>query len=138
MNWPLILRLSLLSIAMGPASVLGLTRSYDWLMWLCVGVFCAWQFARKAHDELFLHGFYLGILDGIFNSTIEAVFVSTYLSNNPRMINALNAVPQGLHPALVVLIMGPIIGTVSGIIFGVLAVIAGKLVRQTSSISSSS
>jgi uncharacterized membrane protein len=46
------------------------------------------------------------------------------------MVEALNAVPHGLHPAAVVLIMGPIIGTVSGVVFGVLAVIVGKLVRR--------
>jgi hypothetical protein len=115
---------------MGIASVLGLTKGSDWLMWLCVGVFCAWKFAGKTHDELFLHGFYLGIFDGIFNSLVQAVFVSTYLSNNPGMVEALNSLPEGLHPAFVLLIMGPIIGVVSGIVFGLLAVIAGKLVRR--------
>jgi hypothetical protein len=35
-----------------------------------------------------------------------------------------------LHPAAVILIMGPIIGTVSGVAFGILAVISGKLVRR--------
>jgi hypothetical protein len=130
MNWHLIFRLSLLSIVTGFASVLGLTRSYEWLMWLCVGVLCAWLFAKKTREELFLHGFYLGIFIGIFNSSIQAVFISAYLSNNPGMVEALNALPQNLHPAAVVLIMGPIIGAFSGVVFGVLAAIAGKLLHS--------
>lgn len=133
MNWRLILSLSLFGFPMGAASVFGLTKSYEWLMWLCIGLYCAWKFAQKVNDDFFLHGFYLGILDGVFSSAIQALFMSTYLANNPRMVEVLNTLPQSLSPALVVLIMGPIIGTVSGVVFGVLAVIIGKLVRRTPS-----
>ncbi len=130
MNWRLILFLSLLGIVLGIASVFGFTSGREWLAWLCIGVYSGWKFARRSREELFLHGFYLGILTGCFSSVIQALFVSAYLANNPRMVEALNALPQGLHPAAVVLIMGPIIGTVSGVLFGVLAVIIGKLVRR--------
>jgi hypothetical protein len=133
MNWRLIFVLSLFSIPIGLTSALGLTRGYEWLTWFFVGLFCAWRFARKIQSDLFLHGFYLGILVGFLTAAIQAIFISTYLSNNPRMVEALNALPQGLHPALVVLIMGPLIGAVSGIVFGILAVFAGKLVRVSGS-----
>ena len=130
MNWRLILSLSLLGIALGIASVFGFTSGREWLAWLFIGVYSAWKFSTRSHEELFLHGFYLGILVGCFSSVIQAIFISPYLANNPRMVEALNALPQGLHPAAVVLIMGPIIGTVSGVVFGVLAVVVGKLVRR--------
>jgi hypothetical protein len=130
MNWRLIVTLSLLGIIFGIASVFGFTSGREWLAWLCIGIYSAWRFARRSREELFLHGFNLGILAGFFSSVIQALFISVYLSNNPRMVEALNALPQGLHPAAVVLIMGPIIGTVSGVVFGVLAVILGKLVRR--------
>jgi hypothetical protein len=129
MNWRLILSLSLLGIVFGIASVFGFTSGREWLAWFIIGVYSAWKFARRSREELFLHGFYLGIFIGCFSSVIQALFISTYLANNPRMIEALNELPQGLHPAVVVLIMGPIIGTVSGVVFGVLAAIIGKLVR---------
>lgn len=138
MNWRLIFRLSLLSIVMGVASVLGLARNHEWLMWLFVGVLSAWQFARKTREELFLHGLCLGVFIGTFSSSIQAVFVSTYLSNNPGMVEALNALPQNLHPAAVVLIMGPIIGAFSGVVFGLLAAVAGKLLHSQLSDSSPS
>ena len=127
MNWRLITSLSLFGIVLGIASVFGFTSGREWLAWLCIGVYSAWRFANRSREELFLHGFYLGILTGCFSSVIQALFISTYLTNNPRMIEALNALPQGLHPAAVVLIMGPIIGTVSGVVFGGLTVIVGKL-----------
>ncbi|MCX6145523.1 MAG: hypothetical protein NTZ35_20135 [Ignavibacteriales bacterium] len=130
MNWRLIISLSLLGIIFGIASVFGFTSGREWLAWLCIGIFSAWRFSRRSREELFLHGFYLGILTGFFSSIIQALFVSTYLANNPRMVEALNALPQGLHPAAIVLIMGPIIGTVSGVVFGVLAVIIGKVMHR--------
>ena len=129
-NWRLILILSLLGIAMGVASVFGLTSQRDWLAWLFVGAYSAWAIAHRTDEELFLHGFYLGILIGIFNSAVQALFVTTYLTNNPRMVEALNALPQGLHPSAVILIMGPIIGTVGGVAFGFLCFLTGKLVRR--------
>ena len=127
MNWRLIISLSLLGVAFGIASVFGFTSGREWLAWLCIGTYSAWRFARRSREEFFLHGFYLGILAGFFSSIIQALFVSTYLANNPRMVEALNGLPPGLHPAAVVLIMGPIIGTVSGVVFGGLTVIVGKL-----------
>jgi hypothetical protein len=130
MNWRLILSLSLLGVIFGIASVFGFTSGREWLAWLCIGIFSAWRFARRSREELFLHGFYLGILTGFFSSVVQALFVSTYLVNNPGMVEALNALPQGLHPAAIILIMGPIIGTVSGVVFGVIAVIVGKLVHR--------
>ena len=129
MNWRLIFRLSLLSVPMGFASVFGFPGSYEWLMWLCIGMFSAWRIALSRRDELFLHGLYLGIFDGLFNSAIQAAFLSTYLSNNPRMVEALETLPQGLHHSLVILIMGPIVGSISGVFFGLLAVGAGIFVR---------
>jgi hypothetical protein len=130
MNWRLTLSLSLLGIVLGIASVLGFTNGREWLAWLCIGIYSAWKFATRSREELFLHGFYLGILTGCFSSVIQALFISSFLSNNPRMVEAFDALPHGLHPAAVVLIMGPIIGTVSGVVFGVLAVIVGKMVRR--------
>jgi hypothetical protein len=130
MNWRLILSLSLLGIVLGIASVFGFTSGREWLAWLCIGAYSAWKFATRSREELFLHGFYLGILTGCFSSVVQALFISTFLANNPRMVEALNALPHDLHPAAVILIMGPIIGTVSGVVFGVLAVIIGKLVRR--------
>jgi hypothetical protein len=130
MSWRLIFLLSLLSIPMGFASLLGLTGSYEWLMWLAVGIFSAWRFATKTKVDLFLHGFYLGILDGIFNSVIQSIFFRTYLANNPRMVDAFSSLPQDLSPKLVLLIMGPIIGVVSGVAFGIITVVAGSLVRR--------
>lgn len=115
---------------MGFASVFGLTQQYEWLMWLLIGIFCAWVFARKVSDDFFLHGFYLGILDGIFNSVIESAFFSTYLANNPRMVEGLKDMPEAVPPALIILIMGPIVGALSGVVFGLLTVIASKIAKK--------
>jgi len=130
MNWRLILSLSLLGIVLGIASVFGFTSEREWLAWLCIGLYAGWKFSRRSREELFLHGFYLGILAGCFSSVIQALFISTYLAHNPQMVEELDALPHGLHPAAVILIMGPFIGTVIGVVFGLLAVIVGKVLRR--------
>lgn len=127
MNWRLIFLFSLLAVVLAVASILGFVKSYEWLMWLVIGAYCGWQFAGRVSDDFFLHGFYLGILDGILNSTIKAIFFDSYLSNNPRMVEAFSSLPQDLSPRLVLLIMGPIIGAFSGVVFGVLAFMASKV-----------
>lgn len=133
MNWQLILSLSLLGVVVGLVSVFGLMGSQIWLLWLCVAAFCAWQFARNTRRYLFLHGFYLGIFVGICASWVQAIFLPTYVSNNPRMAETFNNLPHSLNPALVLLIMGPIVGTVSGVVIGLLAIIAGKITRRPAS-----
>ncbi len=130
MNWRLILLLSLLAIVLAVASILGFVKSFEWLMWLIVGIYCGWQFAGRVTDDFFLHGFYLGILDGILNSTAKAIFFQTYLSNNPRLVDEISNLPQDLSPQLVLLIMGPIIGAFSGVAFGVLAFLASKIRKR--------
>jgi hypothetical protein len=130
MNWRLILSLSLFGLLLGISSVLGLTREREWIGWLLIGAYASWKFAIRSREELFLHGFYLGILSGVFSSVVQALFISTYLSSNPRMVEALNALPQGLHPSAVILIMGPIIGTVIGVVFGVTAVVVGRVMKR--------
>jgi hypothetical protein len=129
MNWQLILTLSLLGVVLGLVSVFGFLGNQIWLLWLCVAAFCAWQFARNTRRYLFLHGFYLGIFVGVCASWVQAIFLPAYLSNNPRMAEVFNNLPHNLHPAYLLLIMGPIVGTVSGVVVGLFAIIAGKIAR---------
>lgn len=136
MNWRLIFLLSLLSIVLAAASILGFVKSQEWLMWLIMGLYCGWQFTGRVKDDFFLHGFYLGILDGIFNSVAKALFFSSYISNNPRMAEEFRNLPQDLSPQMVLLIMGPIIGAFSGVAFGVIAVLASKLRKHKNTLGS--
>jgi hypothetical protein len=138
MNWQLILGLSLLGVVVGLVSVFGFMGGQIWVLWLCVAAFCAWQFARKTRRYLFLHGFYLGIFVGVCASWVQAIFLPTYLSNNPRMAETLGNLPHNLHPSFLLLIMGPIVGTVSGIVIGLFAIIAGRISRRPTSDSASS
>jgi hypothetical protein len=129
MNWQLILSLSLLGVVVGLVSVFGFLGGQIWMLWLCVAAFCAWQFARHTRRYLFLHGFYLGIFVGVCASWVQAIFLPTYISNNPGMAETFNNLPRDMHPSFVVLIMGPFIGAVAGIVIGLFALIAGKIAR---------
>ena len=129
MNWHLIFRLSLLSIVMGFASVLGLTRSYEWLVWLCVGLMCAWQFAKKTREELFLHGFYVGIFIGLIATAVVAHAVAMLFKGKGKFDESLKAVIYGASPFYAFGWL-PIFGVLFGLYAVIVQVPAFKLLHR--------
>ena len=132
MNWKLIFALALFGVAMGAASLMGWTQGIEWVLWLVIFVVSAWFIARKAASRHLLHGFMVGLLNGIIHAIIQAAFINTYLANNVQMAEQFGNIPGGLPPLLFVLLSGPFIGVVSGAIVGLLALVMVKLVGKTS------
>lgn len=129
MNWRLVALLSCLSVVLAAVSLIGFARGHEWVLWLLIGIIGAWQFATKVSENHFLHGLYLGIFSGILNSIFRALFFESYIASNPNMLDALAGLPQDLSPRMVILIMGPLVGSLVGVVYGLLAA-AGSLVRK--------
>jgi len=132
MNWKLIGSLSGFGMAMGIASVFGLTAGKEGFLWLLIGIFCAYWIARSQSAKFFHHGFLVGLLSGIVAPIIQAIFFSTYLANNPESAAQFNQLPAGLEPRLFTLILAPIIGLISGLFLGLFAIVASKLMKKSS------
>ena len=130
MNWKLIFTLSLFGVAMAVASVFGLTRKIEPLLWLVIFVACAIFIARYCVAKYFLHGFLLSLIDGIWISLIHAAFFSTFIKNNPEMAAAFQNLPAGISLRVLNLIIGPIDGAIFGVVLGLFAWIAAKLLRK--------
>jgi uncharacterized membrane protein len=113
MNWKLVFTLALFGVAMGIAAVLGFyPPSLEWVLWLIISLFCAWIIAKKAATKLFLHGFMVGLIDGLVAPVITAIFFSTYMANNPSYAERASKIPGGLDPRIFGLILAPMVGKV--------------------------
>lgn len=135
MNWKLVLLLSLFGVAMGVASLFGMTGRAEPLLWLLVFLFYAWVIATQAPGKYFLHGFLVSVLNGIWISIIHSAFFATYVQNNPQMQANLAALPKGIDPRVLSLVFGPLIGAITGIVAGLLAWIAAKVLNKRTSVS---
>ncbi len=130
MNRKLIASLSIFGLLMGFASVLGLTKGIEWLLWLIIGIFSAVWISRKVSSRRFLHGFLVGIFAGLFSPLIQFLFFSTYLLNNPEFAEKFDQVPAGLAPGTFVLISAPVIAGLYATMLGFLTILVGKLVGR--------
>jgi hypothetical protein len=126
MSWSLIALLSLPGLLMGLLSVWGITRKrepYFWFVFTCI---VAVLVARRAPDNFFMHGLYIGIGWGIANGLIQSLFFHNYLSANPTLRSGYQKVrimPMRFFP----LLTGPVIGLVTGLILGSICMLTHRV-----------
>ncbi|HLG94261.1 MAG TPA: hypothetical protein VI546_05440 [candidate division Zixibacteria bacterium] len=130
MNWKLIFGLAGFGVLMGILSLFGYTQGIEWLLWLVIAIICSVVIAKTVSGKFFLTGLLVGILDGVFNSIVQSVFFDAYLSHNPRAAEGFGPIPGGLDPRFFILIAGPFIGLLYGLVLGLFAWLAGKLFRK--------
>lgn len=132
MNWKLILPLSGFGVLMGALSVLGYTQGIEGWLWLAISVFCAGWMGTQLAERRFRHGFLVGLIAAAVASAIQALFFSTYLANNPEFMRAAAALPPGFPLIAIPLIAIPVGGLLSGVVLGLLTLLAGKLLYRSS------
>ena len=126
MNWKLILTLSLFGLAVAVFSLFGL-GIFEFVIWFAVFVLYAVIIAKRAPGKYFLHGFLVSIVNSFWVTAIHATFFSVYVKNNPQMVQG---VPPGMNPRIIMIVAGPIVGAVMGVIAGLFAWIASKIFRK--------
>jgi uncharacterized membrane protein YjjP (DUF1212 family) len=132
MNWKLIFVLSLFGVAMGVASLFGLTGKMEPVLWLVIFILYAYWIAKHVQSKHFLHGLLVSVLNGIWISVIHAAFSSTYFANNPEMLEGFRKLPRSFSPQAMMLVTGPLIGAATGLIAGLFAIIAAKILAKRS------
>jgi len=131
MNWRLLALLSLFAAAMGIGTVFVIPSKIEPLFWLPIFVVCAYVIAKRAPGRPFLHGFVLALFNCVWITTTHVVFAATYLARHPDEA-AMNA-KAPLPPQVMMLLVGPVIGVVSGVVQGLFALVASKLVSKSAS-----
>ena len=125
MNWEIVALLSLFGLVMGILSVNGYTQKIEPLIWLLAGMVSAFILAKNVTSKIFLYGITLGVLWGILNGIIQSIFFDRYLKKNPKYKNAYQK-KMPVRPRFFVLIAGPLIGLLTGVMVGGLAVLFQK------------
>jgi hypothetical protein len=130
MNWKLIISLSLFGLFMALGTVFFIPSNIEPLFWLLIFVTCAYLIAKKASGKYFLHGFLTSLVNCIWVTGFHVLLFKTYLGNHPQEAEMMTKMPMPTHPRMMMLVMGPIVGIISGLVLGLFSFIASKLVKK--------
>ena len=128
MNWKLIIQLSLFGLAMGVATVSLIPSNIEPLFWLVIFGICAYMIATRSLGQYFLHGLLVGVVNSIWVTASHILLFDRYVANHPQEAAMMRSMPLPNSPRLMMALIGPAIGVVSGLVLGLLAVVASKLV----------
>ena len=128
MNWSLIFQLSLFGLAMGLARVFVVPSNVEPLFWLVIFVICAYIIAARAGGQYFVHGLLVSVVNSVWITGTHVLLFDAYAAHHQREVEMMAQMP--LSPRLMMLVTGPIVGVVSGLVLGLFAFIASRLVRR--------
>lgn len=126
MNWYIIILLSLFGAIMGLLSIKGYTGKLEPILWLLFVIISVLVLSRNVENKPFIHGLIIGLCWGIFNGLIQSSFFDQYITNNPNLQSSFNK-SNAIKPQFLVLIMGPLIGLVTGVVLGGLTFLLKKI-----------
>jgi hypothetical protein len=128
MHWKLIVQLSLFGLAMGIATVFLIPSSVEPFCWLAIFGICAYIIATRAGSRFFLHGLLVSIVNSLWITAAHILMFDRYIANHPQEAAMMRSMPLPDSPRLMMALTGPVIGLVSGLVLGLFAVVAAKLV----------
>lgn len=126
MDWKVIIILSAIGLIMGLLSVKGFTQKLEPFLWLLFGIATSLVLSKNIDNKTFLHGLLIGLAWGIINGLTQSVFFDTYLANNPQLQQNFQKTTF-MQPKYFVLVTGPIIGLITGLVLGGLSLLFKKV-----------
>ncbi len=136
MNWKLIFQLSLFGLAMGICTVFWIPSNIEPYFWFAIFIICAYLIARNCREKFFLHGLFVGLANSVWITGLHALLFHVYAANHPKEIEQMGTMFLPKHPRIMMLITGPFIGLVSGLVLGIFAFAASKIWKSRVTISS--
>ena len=121
MSWKLIFALSMFGLAMAFATVSVIPSSVEPLLWLGIFVVCAFFIAKLRPDRAFLHGLVLGLVNSIWVTGAHIIFFHRYIANHPQEAAMTKSMPLSNSPLMMMVLIGPLVGVVSGVVIGLIA-----------------
>jgi hypothetical protein len=132
MNWKLILQLSMFGLAMGIATVYVIPSKIEPAFWLAIFLFCAYVIAKARPGLLFLHGLLLGLANSVWITAAHVLLYGAYVARHAQEAAMMQGPNMPASPRVMMALIGPIIGLISGVVLGIFALVAGKLVKKPS------
>lgn len=130
MNWNLIFKLSLFGLAMAFATVYFIPSNIEPFCWLLIFIICAYVIAKNCSSKYFLHGLLVSIVNAVWITAAHIILFDQYISNHAKEAGMMKKMPMPDSPKLMMLMTGPVVGIVSGLILGLFAFIAAKIMKR--------
>jgi hypothetical protein len=127
MNLKLVFQLSLFGLAMAFATVFFIPPNVEPLCWLVIFLVCAYIIGVRQTPRPFLHGLATGIVNSVWITSAHVAFYARYIAGHPR--EAAMAQNTPMSPRLMMALVGPLVGIVSGVVLGLFALVATRVVR---------
>ena len=128
MNWKLICSLSLFGLFMAFATVYFIPSNVELFCWIVIFIICAVIIGKNAPGKYFAHGFMVSIVNCIWITSAHVLLYDKYIIKHQDELQQMAPMVEKMHISnqVVMMIMGPVIGILCGLVLGLLSMIAGK------------
>jgi hypothetical protein len=127
----LVVTLSLFGLAMGVATVFVIPSNVEPIFWLAIFGVCAFVIAKRAPGRPFVHGLSVSLVNCFWITSAHILLADSYLPRHPNEVAMMAKMPLPDSPRLMMLMTGPVIGLVSGLVLGLFSLGASKLVKKS-------
>lgn len=115
---------------MGIATVFWIPSTIEPFFWLAIFIVCAYILATKTTGKYFLHGFLVSVVNSVWIISAHVLLFDAYVARHASEAAMMSQMPLPNSPRLMMMITGPIIGVISGVVLGLFTILAGKLVPK--------
>jgi uncharacterized membrane protein len=130
MNTKLIFQLSIFGLAMAFATLSLIPEKIEPVFWLAIFVVCAYVIAKRCTGKYFLHGFCVSLVNCVWITAVHAWFFKTFMANHADMVKMSAGWPMSDHPRRAMLLYGPVFGIAFGLVLGLFAFVASRIVNK--------
>lgn len=130
MNRKIVFQLSLFGLVMGFATISLIPQNIEPLFWLIIFIISAYLIAKNCAGKYFMHGFFVSLLNSFWITFIHIIFFEKYLANHSDEILMMSQLPLPYSPRIVMLMAGIPFGVAFGLILGLFAFFASKIVKR--------
>ena len=94
---------------------------------------CAYLIAKNAPGKYFLHGFLVSLVNCIWITGAHIILSVPYLASHPQEAAQYAKMNEMGHLSVTqaMLIFGPVIGIISGLVLGLFAFVASKVFKRS-------
>ena len=115
---------------MGIGTVYFVPSNIEPFCWLGIFLICAYLIAKKCYKKFFITGFFVSLINSVWITSAHILLFTTYIANHPQEAAMMAKMPIPDSPRLMMLLTGPVVGVISGLVLGLFAFIASKLVKR--------
>jgi hypothetical protein len=91
---------------------------------------CAYIIGKRRQAGRFTHGVVLGLANSVWVTAAHVLLFDRYIAGHAQEGAMMKSMPLPDSPRLMMTIVGPVVGLISGVIIGLLALGAGKLIKR--------